>query len=349
MNDTMKVVVIADERKVELREVKLPLPKKNQVLMKIRACSICTWEQRMFTRTSRMPLPFVGGHEMMGEIAALGEGVDEKEFPIGTKICVRLINVCGKCYFCRRGAENMCAEMTKLDNSEMGIPGTYGLGEYLSINTSQIYAVQNDLPDTVATFAEPLGCVLHSIEQGKIEFGDDVVVLGGGVMGMLHIMAAKLSGARVILSEPDEARRKDAERLGCDITFNPLEKDPVEYVKSLTCGRGAEAVFNTTPISAVAKQAIEMLAPMGRCVMYSSQHPDVPFEMSANWIHNTEVIVTGAASPSVRSFNRAVNALSKGIINPAELVSGVFSSEQAQEAFEASLRPDTYRVVITFQ
>ena len=348
MEEKMKVVAIIGEREVAVKEVKIPSLKENQILMKIRACAICTWEQRTFTRESHMPLPFVGGHEIVGEVAKVGSGVSEKEFPIGKKIVARLINVCGKCYFCRRGEENLCVELNNLDNSEMEIPGTGGLGEYLAINVSQAYFIPDELTDTKAAFAEPLACVLNSIEKGKIELGDDVVVIGGGIMGMLHIMSAKLSGARVILSEPDPVRRKIAEELGCDITFNPIETAPVDFIRSLTEGRGAEVVFNTTPISAVAKQAVEMTAPMGRCVMYSSQHPDKPFEISPNWLHNSETIVTGAVSPSVRSFNRSVNMLAKGIINPEKLVSGVFSYDQAQQAFEAAVRPDTFRIVVTF-
>ncbi|HOO28383.1 MAG TPA: alcohol dehydrogenase catalytic domain-containing protein, partial [Lachnospiraceae bacterium] len=247
MSEKMKVVVIADERKVEVREVRKPSPKPGQILMKINACAICTWEQRTFTRESHMPLPFVGGHEIAGEVAALGAGVRETEFPVGSKIVARLINVCGKCYFCRRGEENLCVELNNLDNSEMEIPGTGGLGEYLTINVSQAYQIPEELSYKTAVFAEPLACVLNSIEKGRIELGDDVVVIGGGIMGMLHILGAKLSGARVILSEPDADRRRIAKELGCDITLNPLEKDPVEFIKNLTQGRGAEAVFNTTP------------------------------------------------------------------------------------------------------
>lgn len=348
MDKKMKVVVIVDERCVEIKEVREPQPKANQILMKIRACAICTWEQRTYTRESKMPLPFVGGHEIVGEIAALGEGVSETEFPIGKKIVARLINVCGKCYFCRRGEENLCVEMNDLDSSDMEIPGTGGMGEYLNVNTSQVYKIPDELPDEVGVFAEPLACVLNSIEKGKIELGDDVVILGGGIMGMLHLLSAKLSGARVIMSEPDEKRREIAESLGCDITFSPLEKAPVEYVKSLTEGRGAEVVFNTTPISIVAKQAVEMTAYMGRCVMYSSQHPDKPFEISPNRLHNSEAIVTGAVSPSVRSFNRAVNMLAKGILNPKSLVSGVYSYDNAKDAFEAAVRPDTFRIIVKF-
>ncbi len=348
MDNKMKVVAIVDERKVEIKEVKKPSPKTNQILMRVKACAICTWEQRTYTCESHMPLPFVGGHEIVGEVAALGEGVTDKEFPIGSKIVARLINVCGKCYFCRKGEENLCVEINNLESSQMEIKGTGGMGEYLVINCSQAYPIPEDLPDSKAVFAEPLACVLNSIEKGRIDLGDDVVVVGAGIMGMLHIIGAKLSGARVILSEPNAERRKIAEELGCDITINPTEVNPVEYIKSLTDGRGAEVVFNTTSISAVAKQAVEMTAPMGRCIMYSSQHPDQPFEISANWLHNTEAIVSGAVSPSVRSFHRAVNVLSKKIINPERLVSGIYNFENAQEAFEAAVRQDTFRIVVTF-
>ncbi len=352
MSETMKAVAIMADHKAEVVEAVKPQAEPGKVLLKINACALCTFEQRMFTRVSHMPLPFVGGHEIAGEIAAVGEGVKEKEFPVGKKAVARLIRVCGKCYFCRRGEENLCVELNDsgcmvqpVDGSK-AIPGTGGLCQYLNIEPSQVYFVPDELEDTQACFAEPLACVLNSIEKGKIDLGDDVVVIGGGIMGMLHVMCAKLSGARVIMSEPDEARRKLAMELGCDIAFSPLEQDPVEYVKQLTEGRGAEAVFNTTPISAVAKQAVEMTAPMGRVVMYSSQHPDKPFEISPNWLHNSETIVTGAVSPSVRSFQRSVNLLSKKLIDPSKLMSGVYEMEDAQAAFEAAIRPDTFRCVI---
>ncbi len=348
MSEKMKVVAITEDHKAEVVEVKKPAVRPGHVLMKINACALCTWEQRMFIRESKVPLPFVGGHEVAGEIAAVGEGVSEKEFPIGRKVVARLIRVCGKCYYCRHGEENLCVSMNDMDSSDMEIPGTGGLSQYRNVEPSQIYFIPEELPMTKAAFAEPLACVLNSIERGHIQLGDDVVVIGGGIMGMLHMMSAKLSGARVIMSEPDPARRKLAEELGCDITINPLETDPVAYIKELTGGIGAEAVFNTTPISAVAKQAIEMAAPMGRVVMYSSQHPDKPFEISANWIHNTETVITGAVSPSVRSFNRSVNLLSKGLIDPTKLTSGTFPCEKCQEAFETAIRPDTFRIVITF-
>lgn len=347
MSETMRVIAITNERTAEVKNVKKPPVRVGKVMVKIHACALCTFEQRMFTGEKKIPLPFVGGHEFVGEVYQLGEGVSEKQFPIGSKISVRLIRVCGKCYFCRRGEENLCTEMESQSDPDMEIIGMGGMSEFINVEPSQVYHMNIDTPDEIACFSEPLACVLTSIERGNIQLGDDVLVLGGGIMGMLHVMCAKLSGARVILSEPDEVRRKLAMELGADITVNPMETDIASFMKKLN-GVGAQAVFNTTPISAVAKQALDSVAPLGRVIMYSSQHPDRPIEVSPNWLHNSQSIITGAASPSVRAFDRSVNMLNKGLIDPTRLVSAIYPAQECQQAFETAVRPDTFRVIVSF-
>jgi len=346
MSEKMKVAAITDERKVEIKRVTKPVPSADQILINIKACALCTWEQRAFTRLTKMPLPFVGGHEISGVIEAVGEKVKVSDFPIGQKVAVRLINACGKCYFCRSGLENLCVEINNMDDSNMEIPGTGGLGEYIAVNASQVYKLSEDISFEHGAFAEPLACVANSIEQGNIRLGETVVVIGGGVMGMLHVMLSKLKGAYVIISEPDEVRRKLALELGADMAINPLEGDPVERIKSLTEGRGAEVVFNTTPVSAVAEQAINMAGYAGRVVMYSSIHPDKPISVSPQWLHKSQAIITGAVSPSIRSFETAVRLLSKGLINPHKLIAGTYSLDEAQKAFEAAAVPNTYRIIV---
>jgi len=180
---------------------------------------------------------------------------------------------------------------------------------------------------------------------GKVE---RVVVIGGGVMGMLHLLTAKRRGARVIMSEIDPRRRELAESFGCDVVFSPKETDPVEFVKKLTEGRGADVVFDTTAFPAVAAQAIEMTGKMGRCIMYSSIHPDDPLAVSANMLHNTERVITGSVSPSIASFDTAVRLLNKKLVDPSKLLSAVIPFEDAKKAFETAIRPDTYRVIIKF-
>ena len=91
---------------------------------------------------------------------------------------------------------------------------------------------------------EPLACCVHSIENGQIELGNDVVVIGIGIMGALHIQLAKLKGARVIACELDEKRLEVAKKMGADVLVNSGKVDAVEEVKKLTEGRGADAVLD---------------------------------------------------------------------------------------------------------
>jgi L-iditol 2-dehydrogenase len=224
------------------------------------------------------------------------------------------------------------------------LPG--GLSEYLVIKTENAYLLDEKISIEEGVFAEPLGCVVTSVMQGKIEIGDDVMVIGGGVMGMLHILCSKLSGARVTLSEPNEKRAEFAKQLGVDYIVNPNAQDPVQFIKDITGGRGAEVVFNTTPVSALVEQGLKMIAPAGRFLQYSSMHPDNPVPISPNWIHDKEVILTGTKSPHIKAFTTSVDLINKGIINVKPLLSEAYDMADADTAFERAMSAETYRVMI---
>lgn len=344
----MKVVAIVEERKTGIFEIPKPVPGPGQVLIRIHACALCTFEQRVFTQVTKKTLPYVGGHELAGVIEELGEGVSEASFPIGSKAAVRVLKNCGTCYYCRHGQENLCKGAYAKSAAAAGTLTPNGLGEYLAVDANQVYLLADDISYEQAVFVEPFACVLNSIERGQIELGDDVVVIGGGIMGILHVIASKMSGARVILSEPDPARAEMAKKYGADIVLNPMEVNVVEEVKKLTGGEGANVVFNTTPISALSSQAIEMTAMMGRMVQYSSMHPDKPIEVSPNYVHNTEIIITGSKSPSIKAFDTSARILSKKIVNLEPLLTESYSMEEADTAFERALSTETYRVMIRF-
>lgn len=194
---------------------------------------------------------------------------------------------------------------------------------------------------------EPLACCVHSVGRANIQLGEDVVIIGGGIMGQYHVMLAKRRGARVILSEVDPARRALAENLGADITLNPMEQDPVEFVKGITDGRGADVVFNTTAIPSVVPQAIAMVGKGGRMIQYSSMHPDAPTPVSPQLLHGSEIILTGSISSDGHDFFTANRLLSGGIIDCKPLIDHTVPFAQAQAAFEAAVVPGTFRVIIT--
>lgn len=345
MGEKMKVGVITAPYKTEVMQVNKPVPGKNEVLVKIRACALCTWEQRVFVGEKKVSFPYLGGHEIIGEIAELGEGVN-KRWKINDKVAIRTLAHCGECYYCQQGEDNLCEETGKLPPPIPEVDGIGGLSEYLIATPNQLFKYDTSIKDEVGVFAEPLACVIHSIERAHLKLGQDVVIIGAGVMGLLHLAVAKKMGTRVIVCEVDEKRRKLALELGADYVINPVKEDMVSVVKSLTCGRGADAVFHTTAIASVAESAIKLAGKMGIVIMYGSFHPDKDISVNPNWIHNTEVVITGTVSPSTEDFLKSSRLLNYGIIDPMLLVQASFDIKDIQKAFELAVDPKTYRVVI---
>lgn len=348
MADKMRAVAVTGERTVAIIRMERPEPKENEIQIRIRNCALCTWEQRVFIGEKKVPQPMVGGHEISGEISAIGVGVDPEEYPIGAHVAARLVKACNSCYYCRRGEPTQCVELKTFLLNGPEVYGMGGLAEYICLDRSAVWRFKNEMPFEQIALTEPLACVLHSIRRAAPKIGDDAVVIGGGVMGQLHILCLQKMGVRTILSEPIAARREFALAHGCDIVIDPSGEDAVARVLELTDGRGAESVFNTTAISSVAEDAIRMTGNLGTCITYSSQHPDHPIEISPNWIHNSESILTGAVNPSIISFDQAVNVLSKGIIAVNDLISVIYPIEEAEKAFLEALKPETYRVMIRF-
>ena len=338
-----KVNILTAEKTIEVSELELKHPQGSQVLLKIDTCAICTLEQRLFEGVIKN-YPFAGGHEIAGTVAEVGDKV--KSLRQGDRVAVRLLTNCGECFYCRTGRENQCVHSFKAQVHE-GIPGPGGFAEYMIADSKAVFGIRGDLNPLFAALAEPLACCVHSVRNGRIELGDDVVVIGAGVMGAFHIKLAKLRGSRVIACEPDPARLEIARRMGADVLINSKEKNAVEAVKELTEGRGADAVFCTAAIPSLAEEAIRMTGKFGRVVMYSSFHPKDPITLDVNSVHYSEIIITGSVNPGIRDFYTAVRLLSLGLVDPSGLVSGSYPLENIREAFQHAVTPGTYRVIVT--
>lgn len=346
----MKAVILNKPGDFSIKEIEMPEIKEDEVLIEIKASGICTNDVRDFHGDCNYTYPRIGGHEYGGIIAKMGDAVNKNRFHLGQKVVQYIIDDCKECYYCKHGDANICEEhpKSKIFQNDQGLSGYGGFAEYVVAKAEDLFVYPDSNSFEKMAFTEPVACVVNSIERTTIKYGDDVLVIGGGTMGLLHVVLAKLKGARVILSEPMEERREKALALGCDAVINPLEKDAVEAVKELTEGRGAVVVFNTTAIPAIAAQAVEMTAPTGTVVMFSSIHPNDPVPVNMGAVHSYQKTITGAVSPTVSSFHQAVELISKGIIDPTVFTEKMLDYQQFGEAIALASRPDTYKVILTF-
>ncbi|TDW25515.1 threonine dehydrogenase-like Zn-dependent dehydrogenase [Breznakia blatticola] len=346
----MKALVLDKAYNYKVKDVELPILQDDEVLIEVKASGICTNDLRDYKGGSIYSLPRIGGHEYSGVIHSVGSKVNKKRFAIGKRAVAYIIPACGECYFCKRNEENLCEDVpsSKTFQNEGGISGFGGFAEYVAVKARDVYIYENEVPFEIMAMTEPLACVISSVNKCNVQFGDDVVIIGGGYMGLLHLLVAQRKGARVFLSEPDESRRKLAISYGCTAAFDPTKYDVVDEVKKLTDGRGAEVVFDTTSIAKVAQQAIEMTCPGGRCMLFSSIHPNTPIALDAGRVHSKEIEILGSVSPTVPTFNQAVLMLDKKIIDPEFLIHKVLPFTDVDLAFQEALKPDTFKVIMKF-
>jgi L-iditol 2-dehydrogenase len=346
--ETMRAGAILEVNKAEVVNLEKPVAGKGQVLVRIKACAICTYEQRAFNGVKKFPMPYLGGHEVAGEIAEVGEGVLPK-WSVGKKVAVRTMTSCGQCDFCHMGEDTMCTETGKAGRQVKEMEGIGGLAEYFLATPGMLYPLKEDLPYEIGALTEPLACVIHSIDQADIDLGDTVVVIGAGIMGLLHLQLARLQGARVLVVEVDETRRKKAMDMGACETLDPMAKDMVEFVKEFTDGKGAEVVICTPAISKLAEDSVAMVSRLGHVVIYGSFHPDTPLSLSPNNIHYSQIRLTGAVNPGSKDFLRATRMINTGIIDLNHYVDAIFPLDEIQKAYETSVQPGCYRVVVNME
>lgn len=342
--EKMKALVVTAPETIEICELTTPIAESGEILVRLTHCLICTWEQRVFSGND-VALPFVPGHEVSGEIAYIPEGT-YTDLKVGQYCVVKTVDSCGRCEFCRLGRDNLCKSPSKKRFYD-GIPGSGGMAQYIAIGADRVFALPKQEVDlSLASFAEPLACCLHSIEQAKVSYGEDVVIVGGGIMGQLHAALVRLAGARAILVEPDAKRRQLALDTGTHVVLDPINENVFEAISDLTGGRGAHAVIFTVNNLELAEQYIGALAAAGRLVYYGSFRPKGDIPVDPNHIHYSEKVLTGAYSPTVRAFWQAAQMLGNGLLDVTPYLSESYDMNEAEKAFVRAGSMDTMRVQI---
>ena len=345
MTETYKRAVFVGPRQIRVDELPIPEPGPRQALVKVKACALCTWEQRMYTGQESY-YPLAGGHEVAGELVKLGSQVFT-DAQIGDRVMASPLTRCGYCESCRRGLDNICDNNRK-PFREADVPGPAGLAEYILLEDYQLFRANNGTPFEDICLTEPLACVLRSVRKARVERADNVVVAGAGIMGLLHLILAKQIGARVIVSELNPERAAFAQKMGADAVIDPTQDSFADQVKALTGGRGADVIFCAVSVAQAVEQAVEAVAKGGRVHVYASIYPrGTKISIDPNPFHSKEIVLTGTMSQDKEDVLQTVRMISRELIDLKPFISLVLPFEKLEEGLQAATRPDTYRVVVT--
>lgn len=348
MKETIKTLVITREKQLEYWDIEKPTITPNEVLIETKALSLCTMEQRAYLNAPKNGYPTIIGHEVSGIIAEVGK--DVRGYSIGDRV-VTTFQYCGYCEYCKTGNGNQCEnaynQKTRLQNIPSHV-GNAGMSQFAALPATQVCRIGDNVSFEHASLTEPLACCVRSVLKTRANFGDTAVVMGAGIMGILHTKLLRMRGTRVIVTDIDEQRCQKAIEAGANLVCNPNKNDLIQFVKEATNGKGADIVINTTSIPEVWHQALSIAGHLARIVAYASQNPPSSYPINFNEIHHTEIEIIGTVSPTAATFVLSSKLIEYGLIDISDVIEDIFTFDKAKEAYERAVKPGSYRCIITF-
>ncbi|MEU7800883.1 alcohol dehydrogenase catalytic domain-containing protein [Micromonospora arborensis] len=323
----MKAVVYRGARNLGIEDRDAEAPGRGQVRIEVAYTGICGTDLHIYhgDMDARVGDSAIIGHEMSGRIAAIGE--DVTGWNVGQAVTVMPTRPCGRCAACKRGNSHVCHAMNFL-----GIDSPGAMQSYWNVPAELVLPLPEELPLDHAALVEPVAVAVHDVRRGNVTAEDQVVVVGGGPVGVLIATVARGRGARVLLVEPDPFRREVAEGIGID-TVDPRSTDVVALVNDRTDGAGADIAFEVSGSAAGVTTAVDVLTTRGRLVMVAI-HPQ-PREVNLHRFFWRELELLGARLYQRDDMVEAIRLVASGEIPARQLISRVEPVEAASAAFAA--------------
>jgi 2-desacetyl-2-hydroxyethyl bacteriochlorophyllide A dehydrogenase len=335
----LKVALIEKPRSFKVLEKDIPSIKSNEVLVKVHVCGVCGTDVHIYE--GAMPwakLPLIPGHEFSGVVAEVGRDVNG--ISVGDAVTVDPNITCGLCRYCRSARRNLCPRVESI-----GVTRDGGFAEYVVAPTSQLYMVPKGLSLDEAAFTEPVACCLHGIMRLSIRPGEDVLIVGAGPIGLIHLQLVRRAGAgRVIVVEVNDRRLKLAEKLGADLTVNPSRDDIVKAVNSFLGGKGVEAAIDAAGGSNPLTLALNCLEPGGRLLVFGVASESDVWSIKPYDIYKRELTIIGSFI-NPYEMDGALNLLASGALNVKPLISHVIKLEDLEKALKREI-PNTIKVLV---
>jgi 2-desacetyl-2-hydroxyethyl bacteriochlorophyllide A dehydrogenase len=285
-------------------------------------------------RRVRIPQPI--GHEMSGRIAALGPDVTGWE--AGAAVTVMPLDWCGECPACLAGHQHICQRLTFI-----GIDSPGALQSRWNVPAHTLVALPDDLPLRHAALVEPTAVAVHDVRRGRVQPGEQVLVVGGGPVGTLIALVCQAAGADVKVSEPDRYRREVLTQLGLTV-LDPSAGDLTEVVTQWTGGAGAAVAFEVSGAAQGVAAAVDALAVRGRLVVVAIHGQ--PREVDLHRVFWRELTLIGARVYERADYETAVDLIHRREVPADRLISRVFPLAEAPAAFAALAAGGEMKVLI---
>ena len=344
----MKAAVLKGIENLEMEDISRPNPSAQEILIKVKACSICGTDIRVYHHGHKhMRFPRITGHELSGEIVEIGKRVEGHK--LGEKVAIAPAIPCGRCHYCRRGMQSMCVNLTAIGYHYDG-----GFAEFMvvpedAVRNGCVNTIPSELSFEEAALAEPLACAINGQQLSQIGLGNTVVVVGAGPLGCIHLQLAKAKGAsRTILVELSRERIDFAEKFAfADIVINPSSENAIQRIKEETEGRGADRIIVSCPSGKAQEESLSMVAPRGIINFFGGLPLDNPFiKFNSNLIHYGEFYVVGTHGSAPYHNELALSLISREKVRIKELVTHRLPLERLEEGLALAESKNGTKVLI---
>jgi len=346
---TMQGAMLLGPERIEIREVPVPRPGEGELLLKIEAATTCGTDVKVFRRGGHprmLKTPTLFGHEMAGHVSAVGPGV--RVVAPGDAIVVANSAPCLACEPCRRGRENLCEDLHYLNGA---------FAEYLLVPRRfverNVHRIPANLSFERAALAEPLACVLHGIDACELhKYGAngpiEILVFGGGPIGLLFVAALAQMGHLPVLADPNPGRLEVGRALGAGKTI-AIQRGggQASTVRADSeGGRGYWIAVDCTGQPGVWSDAIESVRPGGLVNFFGGCAPGSSIALDTQLVHYSELTLKGVYHHRPETFRRALALLADPAFKADLLLSGTQPISGVVDALRSMIRKESLKVVI---
>jgi L-gulonate 5-dehydrogenase len=319
----MWAIRVEKPEELALVQVAEPTAGPGQVLLRIRRAGICGSDMHIFHgRNPFARYPRVIGHEALGTVAAVGEGVEG--LAVGDRVVLDPVVSCGKCHACRIGRSNVCRNLQVI-----GVHRDGGMSEFCAVPAANAIKVPDGLSDRAAVMAEPYSIAANIMLRSEADANDTALIYGAGMVGLSSLQAAVMKGVRCIVADIDDKRLERAKSLGAARVVNSRHESLEAVVEAETAGFGINLVIDGSGAPGIFEQAVQLTGPAGRIMVLN-------FQPGTSAIPQSEIVKKELSLLGSRLNRRLIPQVlgwfASGAVDPEKLVSHEFDFHQVKDA-----------------
>ncbi len=327
----------------EVRDMPVPVPGDNDVLVKVKATTICGTDVHIYTwdewSSKRIKPPMIFGHEFSGEVVETGKNVTN--IKSGDYVSAETHIACGHCYQCRVGQKHLCENVRIL-----GVDVNGAFAEYVSIPEENAWKNDASLPPEIAAMQEPFGNAVHATLIEDVS-GKTVSVFGAGPIGIMSAMVARASGAtKIFVVEPHSFRRELAKKIGFEYTIDPTAVNPVEYILDMTDGVGVDVFLEMSGSQKGIEQGIRSTRKGGRVSFLGIPKGQITFDFAEDIVFRGIKMYGINGRLMFDTWFRVKGFLDSGIVDLSPLITHKFTFDDVDAAMNLLVNREAAKIVL---